>query len=123
MFANPFVPPETAYAPSELDPRDPDYDPHPCPKPRLLFPTPVAPVAPEPQPETPPRTQRTLAGYQSMDVDHGPIGEDDDLPPDGVDDSDDEAELPARRGLLFGPGGMKRDREPTGLEARKRARA
>lgn len=126
VFANPFFPPETEYAPSELDPTHPDFEPHPCPRPRLLFPTPAAPVAPEahPEPQTPPRTHRTLAGFQSMDVDQGPIGDDDDLPPDLVDDSDEEEEeMPARRGMLFGPGGMKRDRGSSGFEARKRARA
>lgn len=124
MYANPFFPPETAYAPSELDPKDPDFDPHPCPKPRLLFPTPVAPPEAQPQPETPPQKGRSLAGFQSIGADHGPIGEPEDMPPDLVDDAgSDEEELPARRGMLFGPGGMKRDREPADFEARKRTRA
>ncbi|BEJ13499.1 hypothetical protein CspHIS471_0306730 [Cutaneotrichosporon sp. HIS471] len=125
VFANPFFPPETEYAPSQLDPTHPDFDPHPCPKPRLLFPTPAIPVAPSTQaePETPPRTHRTLTGFQSMDVDQGPIGDDDDLQADLVDDSDEEEEeMPARRGMLFGPRGMKRDRGSSGFEARKRAR-
>lgn len=122
MFANPFLPPETAYPPSELDPSDPDYDPHPGPKPRLLFPT---PAVPEPAPETPQRALRALAGFQSMDVDHGPLADDDDE--DMLSDmgETEEEELPVRRGMLFGPGsGMKRDRDtPGGFESRKRTRA
>lgn len=124
VFANPFFPPERAYPPSELDPTDPDFDPHPCPKPRLLFPTPAAPSA---APETPQQPKRTLTGFQSMDVDHGPLGDDDDDDDDdfGADMGEsDEEELPVRRGMLFGAGsGMKRDREAGGYEARKRARA
>lgn len=119
VFANPFFPPETSYPASELDPTHPDFDPHPCPKPRLLFPTPAAPA---PAPETPQQqTSRTLGGFVSMDVDHGPLSDDDVFVAEGAE-SEDEEELPARRGMLFGPGsGMKRDREGD-FEARKRAR-
>lgn len=117
VFANPFFPPETSYPASELDPTHPDFDPHPCPKPRLLFPTPAAPA-----PETPQRqTSRTMGGFAPMDVDQAPLSDDEDFAPEGAE-SEDEEELPARRGMLFGPGsGMKRDRDES-YEARKRAR-
>ena len=38
-FVNPFVSPDTSFPASELDPQDEDYEPHPAPKPRLLWPT------------------------------------------------------------------------------------
>jgi hypothetical protein len=40
VFANPFYPAERAYPPADLDPEDEDYELHPNPKPRLLFPSP-----------------------------------------------------------------------------------
>lgn len=40
VFANPFYPADAAYPPAELDPEDEDYEVHPNPKPRLLFPSP-----------------------------------------------------------------------------------
>jgi hypothetical protein len=40
VFANPFFPSEAAFPPSNLDPEDEDYEPHPNPKPRLLWPSP-----------------------------------------------------------------------------------
>jgi hypothetical protein len=43
VFANPFYPADAAYPPAELDPVDEDYEVHPNPKPRLLFPSPPPP--------------------------------------------------------------------------------
>lgn len=39
VFANPFVPPSAHYPPSTLDAAHPEFDTHPCPAPRLLWPT------------------------------------------------------------------------------------
>lgn len=40
VFANPFYPAEAPFPPSTLDPEDEEYEPHPNPKPRLLWPSP-----------------------------------------------------------------------------------
>lgn len=42
IFANPFIPANTRLANAELHPAHEDFDEHPCPKPRLLWPS--APV-------------------------------------------------------------------------------
>lgn len=72
VFANPFIHPSSQHAGSELDPSDPDYDAHPCPPPRLLWPT--------------------EAGPSKMEVDGD----------DFVEVSDQDDDIPVHRGLLFG---------------------
>jgi hypothetical protein len=39
IFANPFIPSNSRLPNAELNPEDEDFDEHPCPKPRLLWPT------------------------------------------------------------------------------------
>lgn len=39
VFANPFTRPDMPFPPAELRPEDEDFEEHPCPKPRLLWPT------------------------------------------------------------------------------------
>ena len=39
IFANPFIPSDARLPNTELRPEDEDFDDHPCPKPRLLWPT------------------------------------------------------------------------------------
>lgn len=83
VFANPFVPPNAPYPPADLDVNDIDYDPHPCPPPRLLWPTSDPEMSSTSSaPST--STQRRRVLSETMDV-----------------DSDDES-MPVRRGLLFG---------------------
>ena len=44
VFSNPFIGPKTRVRASELDPTHPDYEDHPCPPPKLLWPS--APESP-----------------------------------------------------------------------------
>lgn len=83
-FANPFVPPSAPYPAADLDVSDVDYDPHPCPPPKLLWPS----SDPETSPASsaaPVSTPRRRVLSETMDV-----------------DSDEDERMPVRRGLLFG---------------------
>lgn len=102
VFANPFVPPSTHYPPASLDASHPEFDTHPCPPPRLLWPTKQA------APETP----RMLG--TSMDLDADSSDGEEFVP-------ESEEELPARRGLLFG-NAPKRGSIGSSESAKKRVR-
>lgn len=105
-FANPFVPPNAPYPAADLDVSDVDYDPHPCPPPKLLWPT----SDPETSPASsaaPVSTPRRRVLSDTMDVDS------------------DEEQMPVRRGLLFGATPRSEEHEQSdGSEgsARKRPR-
>lgn len=77
VFANPFIPPSAPYAPADLDPDHPDYEAHPCPPPRLLWPTKDSPE--------PPRRRRSH----------------DEMEDDSESDDEDFVAVEPRRGLLF----------------------
>jgi hypothetical protein len=83
VFANPFIHPSTSYPPAELDPSHEDYDPHPCPPPRLLWPS-KEPSPPKTPPRAPPRRRRR----EEMEMEE-------------EEESDEEDGMFARRGLLF----------------------
>lgn len=112
VFANPFIAPNATHPGADLEITDPDFDVHPCPPPRLLWPTKESTVDDEPAPQTPkPRanaSRRRLAAHQSLDmhIDAGALTDDDDFVPEHADEGDDDEDLDAtpkpRRGLLFG---------------------
>lgn len=111
MFANPFVHPSTRYPAAELDVSHPEFDTHPCPPPRLLWPTNDA------------SSKRRLPRVESMemDVDAGMLSEDDDEFVAASSDSDDAP--PVRRGLLFGQPAKRTVEEGTPPSQRKRRRS
>lgn len=117
VFANPFLHPQQRFPPADLDPEDDEFEPHPCPAPKLLWASgpsqaprdgssspeqspPTSPVA------TPRFTRRDATGVE-MDLSGGKHAFSDE---EGFESEseEEEEELPARRGLLFAPGGMKR---------------
>jgi len=116
VFANPFLRPDQPFPAATLDPEDDEFEPHPCPDPRLLWPSgpgmeaggsssreaspPTSPVA------TPRFSGRERAGMGGdLDI-SGPKHA---FTDEEVYASESEEELPARRGLLFtGGGGIKR---------------
>lgn len=107
-FANPFVPPNAPYPAAELDVNDIDYDPHPCPPPKLLWPSsdPETSPASRTQPVSTPR-RRVLS--ESMEV----------------NSDEEEEEMPVRRGLLFGTTPNQQDQEQSDTSegsSRKRPR-
>ena len=126
IFANPFIPHDLPVEGSDLRVEDEDFEPHPCPPPRLLWPT-----APE-WVETPRRGRKVIQQSTSQ---HRLLSEDAVSPPSspmpmmtpgGPHDStryvsDDEFlpeteeeddHVPVRRGLLFGPSATIKAREP-----------
>ncbi|KAL1412552.1 hypothetical protein Q8F55_000298 [Vanrija albida] len=111
VFANPFVHPSTRYPASELDVSHPEFDTHPCPPPRLLWPTDDA------------SNKRRLPRVESMEmeVDAGVFSEDDDEFMAASSDSDDAPTV--RRGLLFGQPTKRSVDEGTPPSSRKRRRS
>lgn len=132
VFANPFMHPAQPFPAAELDPADMEFEPHPNPKPRLLWPTgPSLKAERTPSPDerssssrsptssppmfTPQSRRRRFSEVDpsSMELDleatkhafssQSSLGE-------GIeDDEEDEEDVPVRRGLLFGAGnGTKR---------------
>ena len=130
VFANPFIGSEARLPEAELDVRDPDFEPHPCPPPRLLWPTGPTPAeasssklsTPPGLPElTTPRTRRRARiAAKSTSPPSSPV-----RTPDFEEDFEDETahgpqnvftsdeefvpegavsedeEVPVRRGMLF----------------------
>jgi hypothetical protein len=131
VFANPFMHPAQPFPAADLVPADMDFEPHPNPKPRLLWPTgPSLKAERTPSPDersssrsptssppmfTPQSRRRRFSEIDpsSMELDleatkhafssQSSLGE-------GIeDDEEDEEDMPVRRGLLFGAGnGTKR---------------
>ncbi|WRT69799.1 uncharacterized protein IL334_006790 [Kwoniella shivajii] len=132
VFANPLYPSGAPFHPAELDPEDDEFEPHPLPQPRLLWPTGPSPsksklrmmrtpspeldVSPPSSPVSTPTTSRRF-GKSALSLEH----EKDSENHEGVysddegelmmrnvrahlteEDHEHEEDLPSRRGLLFG---------------------
>lgn len=120
VFANPFFDPNVPVYGSNLNVNDEEYEAHPCPKPKLLWPT--APDHPtstprrrrglelsdeEVSPPSSPMPMQTPAGH---DEEHG-FESDDEFLPEHEEPQPrpvrpmvkDQGEQEVRRGLLFGP--------------------
>ena len=134
VFANPFYPSEAPFAPSNLDVEDEDYEPHPNPKPRLLWPSPP-PVGKRINLEefgTPPSSTREASPPSSplmatprrrlftREAAAVRVAE-----PDSDEEDDHEmVDTPPTKRRLFQPvSGPKRPAEPVALIREKRARA
>ena len=136
IFANPFIDPNIPVYGSNLHPDDDDFEPHPCPRPKLLWPTSTNSTS------TPRRSQPASVAHSSRHSRPGLMSDHEASPPSsplatprGQDadpkfESDDEflpeageePELPVHRGLLFGAGGMKRESDGGTVSRRTRRR-
>jgi len=115
VFANPFLRPNQSFPVADLDPEDPDFEPHPCPPPKLLWPNGhSSSLTGEKSPSTTPLTTPRTTGRISRRDEEGDVEMDMEVsgPKHAftdeeafVSESDEEEEdaLPARRGLLFAP--------------------
>ncbi|EIW71393.1 hypothetical protein TREMEDRAFT_73290 [Tremella mesenterica DSM 1558] len=104
VFANPFFSSDSRYPPAELDSDHPEYDPHPCPAPKLLWPSKSNQTDP---PSSPPsEIMRTpVAPRRGRDVQVRNHEE-------AEEESEEDEELPVKRGMLFASGaGTKRSLE------------
>ena len=131
VFANPFLGADERVLEAELDVEDPEFDPHPCPPPKLLWPTATPPRAAA---STPPR-QRNHRHVQSDDEvsppsspmhtprgtinDRARFDSDDEFVPE---EEPEEVGVTVKRGLLFGPGAMNRALGAEGSERRTKRR-
>ena len=107
VFANPFLRPDQPFPAADLDPEDDEFEPHPCPAPRLLWASgegsssreqspPTSPIA------TPSFSRRDQRGaHPDVDMERTKHAFTD----EEAIESESEEEFPARRGLLFAPSG------------------
>jgi len=137
-FANPFFPSDVRIREAELDPADEDFEPHPCPPPRLLWPKGPAkrrvPAIDEmgesTRPSSPISTPTTKRRFLSLDGEEAPsiqtpkrLFSEETLDAGSGDEEEDEEEPSARRGLLFGPGKMgEADKAETGGGAARKSK-
>lgn len=131
IYANPFIDADERVPEAELDVEDPDFDPHPCPPPKLLWPTATPPHAAA---STPPRQRNRKHVMSDDEVSppsspmHTPRGPTNDRARFDSDDEflpEEEAEevgVSVKRGLLFGPGAMNREPHAEGSDRRTRRR-
>ncbi|WVR07969.1 hypothetical protein IAU60_005012 [Kwoniella sp. DSM 27419] len=135
VFANPLYPSRAPFPQAELHPEDEDFEPHPLPRPKLLWPTGPSPskrinldaavrtpspgveVSPPSSPVSTPTVSRRFgrAGLSenSLELENDPenIFSDDEgelilRNSQAHGEEHDEEELPTRRGLLFGAGAV-----------------
>ncbi|KAK4683462.1 hypothetical protein P7C73_g6801, partial [Tremellales sp. Uapishka_1] len=122
IFPNTFMSTEDAFAPADLPTSDYNYEPHPAPAPKLLWPT--GPTRSQ-NDKTPPSKTRRRFSDEEMEIDFdsqsGPSVDDFTTPQAGEQELEEE-ELPVTRGLLFGLG-VKRSSEggEDKQQAKKRA--
>ena len=115
VFGNPFYPANQRYVPAELDTEHPEYDAHPGPAPKLLWPS-----AP-----SPPATRETQASSPPSDImqtpqtsRRKPFGN---VQEEYVEEEDEE--LPVRRGMLFAPSsGTKRSNDSGDEKSAKKSK-
>ncbi|KAK8849767.1 hypothetical protein IAR55_005103 [Kwoniella newhampshirensis] len=149
VFANPLYPSRAPFPQAELSPEDDDFEPHPLPQPKLLWPSGPSPskrvglnrdrtpspdleVSPPSSPVSTPTMMRRFVSRQSAeDEDELRAGPKDVFTDEEViigHEDDDEHEdgdeaMPIRRGLLFGGGsGLKRGLDGDGDRKSKKAR-
>ena len=113
IFANPFLRPDQPFPPAECDPGDEEFEPHPCPPPRLLWTSgPRRDTGGPLSPSATSRFRRRGLGDADLDMDLNVSGSKHAFTDDeaSINGSEEEEEaLPVRRGLLFAPDGpMKR---------------
>ena len=103
VFGNPFYPADQRYVPAELDTEHPEYDAHPGPAPKLLWPSVPSPPTRETQASSPP-SEIMQTPQTSRRKPFGKVQE------EYVEEEDEE--LPVRRGMLFAPSsGTKRSND------------
>jgi hypothetical protein len=123
VFANPFIGAETRIHQSELDVEDEEYEAHPCPKPKLLWPTRTPPKQTS-TPQTPRNQRAARRSGRTAESDISPpsspmptphveypgneaFSDEEFLPEHEAEGFEEESmedadELPVKRGLLFG---------------------
>ena len=122
IFANPFLRPDQPFPPAGYDPEDEDFEPHPCPPPKLLWTSaPRRDTSGPSSPLTTPRFRRRGGDDVDRDLELDVSGSKHAFTDDEafINESEEEEEaLPVRRGLLFVPDGRPKRALNRGEETR-----